>query len=456
MREKAMKRRWFQMAVAGLAVATSTAAFAQTPGQPGGSPAAAGQPIETLRPPADMGENRVDQDKAFRAMKAGNWAEATKLFAKLSAAQPDVTEYRLNYAECLYNTPGKLNEARDIYERILAIDGDNILALKSIARIFVKSAQMEKDAGKKTEALEQARDALRRAARNGLNSLRALRNTPEFATDFKDDVQLKLDTIKEPQAFRLDSPGPRDPFFNPLPTKLDTAGGGTAEPINVPGGGLTPAEQDNLVKRLEVLFQDIDPLVAKNDFEGLGKKWAEIDEILRQEKKITSIDLAPKFKDLMKRHREKLPVIKSLLLRSYYTDGERMIEQMKAVYDQQDYKRVFELGERLQAHAKKMVSTDEQFTQPAQDLLAQAKPVLDNAQKLQEIEQIKLNISAIITGGGVSQGIVNNRIISEGDVVYDQTGNPIADLRVLQIKKRRIRFQYKGLEFEPRNQLAVR
>ncbi|HVY61104.1 MAG TPA: hypothetical protein VHF22_05590, partial [Planctomycetota bacterium] len=290
---------------------------------------------------------------------------------------------------------------------------------------------------------------------NGFNALRAIRNTPEFA-EFKNDVQLQLDLIREPQAFRIDAPSGRDPFFNPLPTKLD-AQSGVAEAAASPGaGGLSATEQDNLVKRLEVLFQEIDPLVAKSDFEGLGKKWGEIDEILRKEKQITSIDLAPKFKDLMKRHREKLPVIKSLLLKSYYTDGERMIEAMKSQYDLQDYRKVFEIYDRLQAHAKKMVSTDEQFAQPAQDLLTSAKPVFENAQKLQEIEQIKLSITAIVTGGGISQGIVNNRIIGEGDIVYDQTGNPIPELRVVQIKRRRIRFSYKGLEFEPKNQLVSR
>jgi tetratricopeptide (TPR) repeat protein len=427
-----------------------------TPGTSGGTPAAGTpgtgtQPIATLPPPAETGENKVVHDQAYRALRNKDYQKAGKLFERLAAAQPEILDYRLNYALCLYET-GRLNDARDIYDRILSSEPDNVEALVQSARILSKTAgspEVAKNATRKAEVLDTARDMLKKAAREGLASLRALKLYPEFA-DFNNDVILKLELIRAPQTGPIENV-PRDPFHNPLPTKLEQT------PITASEGGdrsgLTGQEQEQLVKKLEALFAEIDPLVERNDFEGLGRKWGEIDEILAQEKQITSIDLSPKFKELMKKHREKMPVIRSFLLRYYYTEGERMVDAMKQATDQQDHQRAIELWQRLEGHAKKMVQTDDKFAQPAADLLEKGRPLYEVALKLKEIEQIKLNVNAIVMGGGVAQAIVNNRILAEGDPVFDSQGNPIPELRVEQIKRRRVRFNYKGLAFEPRGQL---
>jgi hypothetical protein len=423
------------------------------PGAPGaeGAEPAAPKPIETLSGIDELGEARILQDRAERSLKNRDWGRAVKDFEKLVQLRPEVLEFRLNFALSLYEL-GKDNEARDIYEKVLSGEPDNIQALNAVARLFCKQAGRERDAAKKTELEEQAREQLKRAARNGLNALRAIKIYPEFGI-FKTDVQLQLDLIREPQQFRFEAPpGGKDPFYNPLPT-VTSPGGKAGEREGVERSGLTAAEQKQLVERLENLFNELEPLVAKNDFQGLGKKWGEIDEIRRSEAKITSIDLLPKFKELMKRHREKLPVVKSLLLQAYFSDGEQIVDQMRSAYDAPDLARVFELWARLEAHAKKMKETDQQFAQPADDLIAQGKPILEKAQKLKEIEQIKLAVTAVVTGGGISQAIVNNRIVSEGDQVFDAQGTPIAELRVVQIKRRKVKFVYKGLEFEPKDQL---
>jgi hypothetical protein len=129
---------------------------------------------------------------------------------------------------------------------------------------------------------------------------------------------------------------------------------------------------------------------------------------------------------------------------------------MKGAYEAQDLPRVFEVWTRLELHTKRMKDTDQQFAQPAEDLLSQGRPIIEKAQKLREIEQIKLTVSAIVRGGGVSLAIVNGRRCAEGDVVYDPQGTPIQELRVVSIGKRKIKFNYKGLEFEPKGQLAPR
>ncbi len=427
------------------------------PPAPGGVPAPGAppaQPLETLRPPPDAGENKVVHDQAYRARAVKDYKRAASLFEKLAGAQLEILDYRLNLALSLYEL-GKLKESAEIYDRVLAAEPDNIQALIATARIFCKTASAERDPPKKAQLLDNAKEQLRRAARNGANGLRAVKSFPEFG-DFKNDVVLQLEIIAEPQSFRFEGPSGRDPFYNPLPTRYDKESGLGAGA----GGGdertrLSGPEQESLVKRFEQLFAEIEPLVEKSDFEGLGRKWAEIDEIIRQETKISSIDLLPKFKDLMKRHREKLPVVRSLLLRSYYTEGERIIEGMKTEYDRQDHQKVAELWNRLEMHAKKMVTTDERFAQPASDLLGKGKPIYDRAMTLKEIEQIKIAVTAIVYTGGASQAIVNNRILAEGDIVYDSGGNPIPELRVVQIKRRRVRFEYKGLQFEPRNQLVA-
>jgi len=441
-------------AIAGLGGGSAKGQSGTTTGAaPGAAPAPVEPekaPIAVLRPPSDLGQNRVTHDRAYRAIGHRDYATAVKDFEKLANEQPEVLEYRLNFALCLYELR-RFDDAQAKYEAILSSEPDNVIALLAVARIHAARAQgMGPKDPARQELLDQAKDSLRHAARYGLNALRAVKVYPEFAA-FKTDVLLALDLIREPQTLRLDSPLGRDPFYNPLPTKLEpTAGPG---PIVEERGALSAAEQEALVKRLEALFAEIDPIVERGDYDALSRKWAEIAEIMAQQNKVTALGLVPKFNELVKRHHEKRQVIKSLLLKAFFAEGEKIVESMRVADGEHDFRTVFELWDRLQAHAKKMRETDEKFVQTATDLLTDARPLVERAEILRQIDQIKLEVTGIVTVGGLAHGIVNNRIVSEGDVVFDPSGNPITELRVIQIKKGRIRFEFRGLEFEPRKQL---
>src|SRR5258708_4871156 len=79
-------------------------------------------------------ENAARIDSAYSALKRGNYKTALPLFEELARAFPDSMDYQASYALCLYET-GELAKSQAIYEKIMEVDRDNILALLSIARI---------------------------------------------------------------------------------------------------------------------------------------------------------------------------------------------------------------------------------------------------------------------------------------------------------------------------------
>lgn len=473
-----MKRLVRAIAACGLSAALATSALAQfnsgqvpkPPGAPGGPP---GEPAEQPAPPAPVPPGQPGQpeppqpvkvipatdsadvdrttiDQANRFLKLKRYGEAAPLFKTLRDKYTDSMEYQTNYALCLYET-GKYPEAQDIYEKVLQVEPDNIQGLLSIARINCKNARVERDPAKQQELMDRAKEQLRRAAKNGANCLRAIKTYPEFKKQgdadklaFENDVALAIALIKEPMhpvTFVV-----KDPFHNPLP-RQGTGPGPVVEGPEVKDRW-SVEKQREMVKRADDLMAQVETLLKNNDYEGVAKVWLQIEDILKDEPKIKGLDLIQQLNDIKNRMKEKQQVVKSLLLKAYFAQGERMIGQMQIDFDQQQYPKVFTGWEDLVAHAKRMTSTDPSFGNAAEDLKRRGQEWYDKAKILEEIDKLSFNITGIVAGASVAKAIINNRVLSENDLVYDPRGNPITDLRVAAIKKRRVRFLYKGLEFE--------
>ncbi len=392
-------------------------------------------------------EDRALMDRANRSLKLRRWEQAAQDFEKLKNKY-GTTEYELNYALCLYEL-GRLDQARAIYEKVLNDDPDNIEALISIARIRARSAAAERDPANQGKLLDAARDALKRAAANGANALRAIKSYPELDRAFETDVTLKIDLIRAPQ--RLLAAVPRDPFRNLLP-KIPGPGARPGETlVEVPGATrLTLQQQREIVDRLRARLGDLKRLVAEKppNYEAIARTWLEIEELAAQQEKVKSTDLEHELKLLIQMKDADKVLVQQLLLKALYTQGERILEQMEAAFHQEQYTKVAEGWELLQNHARRMKATDPQFGKAAADLESRGQSLFAKSQILAETEKIQFQITGIVVGASVAQAIINNRILTEEDVVYDVRGNPIADLRVATIKKKRVRFRYKGLEFE--------
>ena len=75
----------------------------------------------------------------------------------------------------------------------------------------------------------------------------------------------------------------------------------------------------------------------------------------------------------------------------------------------------------------------------ASDLNGSAIPIANLQQRSVSTDLFALNGRRTLRAGGAG---------GDGTLDYDATGNPIPDLRVKQIRKRKIRFEYKGLGFD--------
>jgi tetratricopeptide (TPR) repeat protein len=407
--------------------------------------------IKSVPAPVEAAEqDRPTIDTAYRLLKLKRYQQAAPLFLKLRQKY-GTPEYELNYALCLYEI-GQLDQARATYEKVLQEDPDNIEALISIARIRARTAMAERDPANRGKLLDQAREALKRAAQNGANALRSIKIYPELSGPFENDVSLKIALIREPQQ-RPFLPPPRDPFVNLLPHKERAPGTTLAgtEPEGAPGLRLTLQQQKELVDKIEARFATLEKLLSEKppSYEKIAQTFVEIEDLAAQaEEKVKAVDVIQRLKDILAKVKEKSMIARQLLLQAFYKQGERLLEAMETSYQQEQYDKVFATWENLQNHCRRMRQTDETFAKGAGDLETRGAELNRKATILAETEKIQFQITGIIVGASVAKAIINNRILSENDLVYDQRGNPIADLRIATIKKRRVRFRYKGLEFE--------
>lgn len=404
--------------------------------------------IESVAPPPELPyELQALEEEAEHEFKAGNFQKATAMYARLAERAEHIPEFRYRLAECYFET-GKLEQAREIYEKVLAAEPDNIVALLAMARVESRTAGGERDVARKDQILQRVRGRLVHAARLGANVLWAIDNYQELKL-FRDDIKLQIDIVKAPAEVTLGEVV-RDPFRNPLPRK--TAPGavatGPGEPASTPADAFTLQRQRELVQRLNALVDRLKEHIANEDFEAIATVWLEIEDLIRHESSIRDLEVAGLFEKLKEEAQRQKPVVRSLLLRGLFAQGERMLAEMQEAVAQQRFSRVFDLWERLRQHAERMVQTDPSFAQAAEDLKARGRMIEHNARVLEEIGRFAIGVTATVVGGGVAKAIVNNRIVGEGDIVYDTRGNPIGDLRVVTIKRGKVRFSYKGLEFE--------
>jgi tetratricopeptide (TPR) repeat protein len=403
--------------------------------------------IESLPAPSDLPQAlQPVEDEAQFEFSRGNYEKASKMFALLAEKVPALPEFKFRLAECYFQM-NRIGDARGIYQNILDKEGDNVVALIAMARIEAKAAAAEADQKKRTDQLDKARASLLTAAELGANTLKAVQAHPELKR-FTDDVSLLIDLAKAWQKFESVS-AVRDPFVNPMPrkdagTQVDS---GTPSDLE-PSTRWDLERQRIMVERLKGLVVELREAISLEDFQRVAELWSEIEDILRYEKSITDSESAVVIRRLKEEVKANESVVQSLLLSAYYATGERLLGEMREALDAQQFTELFELWERLNEHADRMKKTENEiFIEKAQDLLARGQALERDGRILEEIGRFTIAISATVVGGGVAKAIVNNRVLAEGDWVYDFRGNPITSLKVLVIERRRVRFSYKGLEF---------
>lgn len=76
----------------------------------------------------------IDKNLAIQTALRGDWAEAIKVNEELLRLHPSDIE-TLNRLAFAYNIIGKVQEAKETYEKVLTIDGCNPIALKNLGKL---------------------------------------------------------------------------------------------------------------------------------------------------------------------------------------------------------------------------------------------------------------------------------------------------------------------------------
>lgn len=411
-----------------------------------------------VRPPQPGAEDMIDlvtlADRADRLLQRARYKDAAPLFRQLAKNEPDNMVYQLSLARCLFEIGKKGGQARElkrsmeVYAQVLEEEPNNVVARLQMARVkALLSGRPGIAQAERLQLLADSRHDLVSAARHGARALRAIFTLPELSRHFRDDIDLQLNLIHAPQ--RRGRPrAVRDPFRSPL---VRVGSGGEGRGLDLRGGEkkrLTRAEQRKLVRRLRGMLARIDPLLKERDFPGIQRIWQEISQLLKEDEAITELELQRELERLRRLAGEKTGVVRQFMLRAYYLKGERIIADMEIALNESKHARVIELWQDLNRHGQQMSDTHSSFKRTAATLLAKGRKFYNDAKVLAEIKMFPLKISGVVVGTGVAEAIVNDRWVVENGNVYGADRLPIPGVRVVKIKRRRVRFSYKDIEFE--------
>src|SRR5690606_18104451 len=116
----------------------------------------------------------------------------------------------------------------------------------------------------------------------------------------------------------------------------------------------------------------------------------------------------------------RINLVKGLILRAFHAQGDRILRDMEGALRGDDYPQVYDHWRVLNQHAKRMLDFERDFAKPANELLERGQALVARADLLEKISRFQFDISGIVAGGGVAKAIINDRVLSENDVVFDQ------------------------------------
>lgn len=400
------------------------------------------------------GENTATT-KFIEAFTTQDWEKAEKAYKELVDNWPLYRKdpvYVYKYAYTLYSlkSQAKKDEAAAQLQGLLEQDPDHILAMYLLAQI--KAEQFKPD---KPQPLEDAKELLLQAARNGFYTLRELRasKSAEFKT-LQDDPKFILRAMRASQEFTaVNIKNARNPFQLP---RVGSNGKVTDQQV------ISAREIASLEAKIDGLFNDIEKLIRDKEIDKLAPLFQDLNNIMTEYKKIGVEKVALNLKKWEKKLDEWKEVRLAIQLQIYINRGNECLRTMLKAKQAEKFDDVFEQFAEVKQLVEQMRHEErEEFHRNADAIYIRAKGLNDEALKLKKIKEFNLLVTgivvdprpesknrAIIVFDDPGQGTGRlGRIYEENDDIRDKDDRKVPGLKVVKISEGSIKFKYEDTEF---------
>jgi hypothetical protein len=383
-----------------------------------------------------LAQDSPETVRFVEAVSSQDWEKAERAYARLLDESPAEAKDPANlykYALTLFSEK-KLERAAEQLDALVEAEPENVRGLLLLARI--------KAVGK-GQAVEDAKQLLLTAGRNGLAVLREVRAQKELKA-FLDDPRFVLAAMRAWQEFVAEPRRARNPFAVP---KLGKDGKPPEPPIS-------KEQLRKLAGQIEALFAEIDASVARDDYEGLGRAFTHLDELLVTYRESAREQAA----DQLEKWAKKLGVYRELrlevLFHLYVTEGNEHLRTMARAIDHEQFDEVRTELSRLDQLVEKMrLEPREDFKTTADELHRRGLVLAAEAAKRKKIQELDLNVTGIVLDpAGKSTTIIafgNERgtVYREGETIRDREGLKIEGLEVVKIVEGAVDMRYDGIRF---------
>jgi hypothetical protein len=366
----------------------------------------------------------------------------------------DNPETTFKYCEAIFNLGQK--KKKKIDKAIGALEALITKEKRYIAAIFLlaKCLAIQKKDG--------AKDYLLTAAKLGLPVLREINDKKNAKTfgHLLNEPRFILDIMRAPRSVTVDFEQMKNPFVNPnsLGRSGDKSGKSTdVLPEKVKGPN--DASRVKLENEVDRLFNEIEDLIERQEFDGLLGKFRELNGLMNAYSKDGSKVVRDKLESWKKVSRdgqfEEVQI--ALELQVYVNNGNQILKVMARGLQREQYEKVFQGFLQMSTLVDKMRSENrDPFNRNADALFFKAKELNDKAGKKKRIQELKLRVTGIVLDPenqnsdrqSGNRAIINDSIYSEGQKIRDSSDEAIPDLTVLAIFQGSVRFKYQDTTFD--------
>lgn len=374
---------------------------------------------------------RTRLEDAARTERWGDLSDAYRELRRRGLAQDD-TRLLVRYAQARL-VLRDLSGAEAALDEVLRARPDHVVALPLQARVRASKGE-----------LKGAGELLVLAARSGRLVLADLSAEPTDGA-LRPLLRDPAFILRVMTAAQGEEPPARtrrhDPFA--MPRSGGDEGGRLDD-----GAGRAEEEREALRRELHALFDAILARAAAQDVAGIERAFRDLRALLaRCEARLAHDELEAaraRFEGLQ-------DVYHALQLQVFVHEGNVHLRAAHAAMDERRWADALGAAAAIEGVARRLRGVDRpSFARNAEAFELRARDLAHQARLEQEIAALRLDVTGIVLpppGAEPRKAIVNDRIYAEGAWVLDGDGDPIEDLRVVQVASSAVRFRYREREF---------
>lgn len=374
-----------------------------------------GNPQETERKIKEL------ERQALRNIEQGRVRLAIDNLKELVTLDPYEGDYHISLG-VLFAGVKNYDEARRKFQDFTDLGGNLAVAHLLIAETYIVGGDRER-----------AFQNLRKAAENGLNLMKAARESAVLATYREDTEFIKLSLQLE--QYQLDLGNKSDPMTGRIRTT-------DPEQTDDPEAGVvnrwSKEKQQEVLTAANRCLIRIEIFLSREDEQRAMDAYKELQGYLAHEDKISIPAFSVEFRKIIDQKEQIELRIKEIRLKYYYSQAQEIVEDMQRSFRNQDYPQIDTQFVEIKKIAEQMVNVDSEARSVAEVVMRVGQQWKTRAEVRREFAGKVLRVQGIVYHRGDPIAILNDKILT--------VGQRFEDMFVIGIERNQILFNFKGEE----------